>query len=64
MIKIHKSKDGQHYFTVQAANNKILVTSETYRSRQAAQRGADALVDAITHLQVSAKKQKAQEFAG
>lgn len=35
-ISIKKAKDGQLYFVVSARNGKILVTSETYKSRQAA----------------------------
>jgi uncharacterized protein YegP (UPF0339 family) len=30
MIKIHKSKNGQYYFTVHAKNGAVLVTSEMY----------------------------------
>jgi uncharacterized protein YegP (UPF0339 family) len=64
MIKIHTAKDGQFYFTVQSRNHQVIVTSETYKSKQAARRGAASLVKAITTLQVSPSKARKQEFAG
>ena len=33
-FKIKKSKDGQYYFTLQAANNEIIATSEMYTTKQ------------------------------
>lgn len=43
-IEFKQSKAGDHYFVVKAANNKILATSEMYRSSQAAEKGAASLV--------------------
>ena len=43
MIKIHKSTDKQWYFTVCATNNKVLLTSETYKTRQGLAKGIAAL---------------------
>ena len=43
-IKEHKSKDKQHYFTVIAPNNKILATSETYKTKQAMRNGIKSLL--------------------
>jgi len=39
MIEILKSKDKQWYFVVKAKNGRILVTSETYKTRRGALRG-------------------------
>lgn len=48
-IKIHKSKDGQWYSTIHALNNKVVFTSETYRSKAGCQKGicvvANGLLD-------------------
>lgn len=46
MITILKSKDGQFYFTVTAKNGKKLATSETYKSKQSAVKGAKAVLNA------------------
>lgn len=47
MINLHKSKDNKFYFTVTAKNGKVLVTSETYNTRRAMNKGVDALVKII-----------------
>ena len=36
-------KKTHHWFTVTAKNNKILVTSETYKTKQAMEKGIAAL---------------------
>lgn len=43
MINLHKSKDNKFYFTVTAKNGKVLVTSETYNTRRAMNKGIIAL---------------------
>lgn len=44
MIKIHKSKDKQFYFTVTSSNGMVLATSETYKKKSSAVRGAKAAI--------------------
>jgi len=48
MIIVHKSKDGQFYFTVTAHNNKVLTTSETYKKKAGAIKGITSLINLIT----------------
>jgi uncharacterized protein YegP (UPF0339 family) len=43
MIKIHKSKDGQFYYTVHAKNGKILVQSETMKTIKSIYKGITSL---------------------
>ena len=43
MINLHKSKDNKFYFTVTAKNGKVLVTSETYNTRRAMEKGISSL---------------------
>ena len=43
MITIKKSKNSQYYFLVKARNGKVLVTSETYKTRGGARKGIRAL---------------------
>jgi len=38
-IEIRKSKDKQQYFVVKAANGRILVQSETYKTEAALKKG-------------------------
>jgi uncharacterized protein YegP (UPF0339 family) len=33
-FRTHRSKDKQHYFTLNAKNGKVIMTSETYKSRR------------------------------
>lgn len=47
MIVLKKSADGQFYFVVKANNNQVLVTSETYKTKQNAMVGIDALAVAF-----------------
>lgn len=47
MIQLLKSKDGQHYFIVKAANGQVIVTSETYVDKRGAKRGIAAMLRAI-----------------
>lgn len=42
-FKIKKSKDNQYYFTLQAANNEIIATSEMYTTKQNCKNGIDAV---------------------
>jgi len=37
--KIHLAKDGQTYFTLHAANGKVIATSEMYRKERSAMKG-------------------------
>ena len=41
--KIKKSKDNQYYFTVVADNGRVLVTSETYKQKQSAEKAIEAI---------------------
>lgn len=50
MIHIHDSSDGLFYFTVTAKNGRVLVTSETYKERRNALKGALALYEVLTGL--------------
>lgn len=59
MIKFKKAKNGQHYFTVQAGNGKTLVTSETYKTRQGAMKGAKALLLVTKHYPIKYKMEPA-----
>tara|TARA_R110000772_G_scaffold2410_4_gene8564 strand:- start:42607 stop:42801 length:195 start_codon:yes stop_codon:yes gene_type:complete len=45
-IVIKTSKNGEEYFNVVAENGQVLVTSETYKSRQ----GLDNGIKAVTEL--------------
>jgi len=38
-IQILKSADGQYYFVLVAANNQVIATSETYRTKQSCKKG-------------------------
>ena len=38
-IQILKSEDGQYYFVLVSANNQVIATSETYKSKQACKKG-------------------------
>lgn len=41
---IMKTEDGsEFYFVLRAANNKVVVTSETYKTKQAAKKGIRAV---------------------
>lgn len=44
MIHLHTSKDNKFYFTVNARNGKVLVTSETYNTKRSMDRGVTALI--------------------
>lgn len=43
MIKIHKSKNGQYYYTVLAKNGKVLVQSETMKTVKSVMKGIASL---------------------
>ena len=43
MFNIHKSADGQFYFTITAKNGQVLVTSETYKQHASAMKGINAV---------------------
>jgi len=40
--RIHKSTNGQYYFTKVSANNKVTSTSETYKTKQGCKKGIKA----------------------
>lgn len=44
---IHTAADGKPYFTLQAANGQVLVTSETYQSIDNVYNGIVAVVESI-----------------
>jgi uncharacterized protein YegP (UPF0339 family) len=41
--KLKKSRDGQFHFNLQAANNRVILTSERYKSRGSALNGIDSV---------------------
>jgi uncharacterized protein YegP (UPF0339 family) len=43
MIKIHKAKNGQYYYTVHAKNGKVLVQSETMKTIKSIHKGIASL---------------------
>ena len=43
MFKIRKSVEGQYYFTLHAANNEIIATSEMYESKQGCENGIESV---------------------
>lgn len=47
-IKYKQSKDGSWYFVIVAKNNKTLATSEMYKSKQMAEKGATSVCQNIT----------------
>jgi uncharacterized protein len=49
---ISKSKDGQYYFVLKARNGQILVTSETYTTKQSAENGIRAVRGTATAAKV------------
>ena len=42
-FEIHKSDDGQFYFTLKAVNNEIIATSEMYTTKQNCQTGIESV---------------------
>ncbi len=42
-FEINKSEDGQFYFTLKAANEEIIATSEMYTSKQNCQNGIESV---------------------
>ena len=46
MYHLKQSQDGQHYFVLVAANHQIILTSETYTTRNAAIDGIKAAIKA------------------
>ena len=42
-FEINESDDGQFYFTLKAANNEIIATSEMYTSKQNCQNGIESV---------------------
>ena len=42
-FKIKKAKDGQYYFTLQAANNEIIATSEMYTTKHNCENGIESV---------------------
>jgi uncharacterized protein YegP (UPF0339 family) len=48
MLHLHKATDGQFYFTANAKNGKVLVTSETYKAKPSALKGMKVLVKSLS----------------
>jgi uncharacterized protein YegP (UPF0339 family) len=42
-FEINESDDGQFYFTLKAANNEIIATSEMYTTKQNCQNGIESV---------------------
>lgn len=51
---IHRSRDGEFYFTLVANNNEVVATSEMYPSKSNAERGVKAACDAFAGAAESA----------
>jgi uncharacterized protein YegP (UPF0339 family) len=49
---IYPSSDGQYYFIFRASNGEIIVTSETYTTKAAAQNGIAALKRSVAEADV------------
>ena len=50
MIKIKRAKNGEFFFTVQARNGQVIVTSETYKSKRVAIKGICAIERAFKNV--------------
>lgn len=48
MISIHDSKDNQFYFTLCGSNGKVIMTSETYKTKRNRNKGIVAFIKAAT----------------
>lgn len=49
-IEILKAVNGQWYFRIVAVNGKIICHSETYKQRQSAIKGAEAIIQGILNF--------------
>ena len=47
MIKIKRAKNGQLYYVVVAKNGKVLLTSETYKSKRGVWIGINAVLKSL-----------------
>ena len=56
MIHEKESIDGQHYFTVTSRNGKVLVTSETYLTKQGMRKGIHALIKRMVSIKIAPTK--------
>lgn len=48
-IQLRRSTDGQYYFTLNARNGKVLMTSETYTRKNGASRAIDGIETMIAY---------------
>lgn len=53
MIKIKRAKNGQLYYVVVAKNGKVLLTSETYKSKRGVMKGIRALALATCKIRIT-----------
>jgi uncharacterized protein YegP (UPF0339 family) len=59
---LRKSSDGQFYFTLHAANNEKILTSEMYKAREGAEKGiASVKVNAMQDGQFDRRTSKANK---
>ena len=49
-FRLKRARNGEWYWTLVAANNRVLATSETYKRRAGAVNGIDAATLAVAHL--------------
>lgn len=49
-IRIHRATNGEHYFTINGGNGKVIMTSETYKRRQGVNRAIDTLRDGWSYF--------------
>jgi uncharacterized protein YegP (UPF0339 family) len=52
---IQKSKNGQWFFNLVAANGEVIATSEMYTSKQACYNGVDAVISAAGTAEIVEK---------
>jgi hypothetical protein len=55
MFKLRKSTDGQFYFVLCAKNQKVILTSETYKRKENAHKGIAAIITAFSITQLNIK---------
>jgi len=49
-FELQERKDGRWGFNLKAANNEIIATSQSYETRQGAEKGIDAIKAAVTAI--------------
>jgi uncharacterized protein YegP (UPF0339 family) len=60
MFNLHRSSDNQFYFTLRARNGRVLMTSETYKRKEKAEKSMDAIRDMFAFTYVDVKDHTAK----